>query len=158
MVFRVFLLFGSLKHVYMSLWSPVPLKKVSFYLENWSPKGDFSQSPRSLAMLHLVICLMYEVIPGILEMWSLKHQLQSYLVKTFGVQVSNVCLLQVFLIQQPSLIYFNYIFQYWRIKHRYINFTFIDAGGDVRKLVHMAKFGQKTGIFTYFQCNLTYFK
>ena len=44
------------------------------------------------------------------------------------------------------------------IYHRYINFTFNDAGGDVRKLVHMAKFGQKTGIFTYFQCNLTYFK
>ena len=43
--------------------------------------------------------------------------------------------------------------------HRYINFTFIEAGrGDVRKLVHMAKFGQKTGIFTYFQCNLTYLK
>ena len=32
------------------------------------------------------------------------------------------------------------------------------GGGDVRKLVHMAKFGQKTDLFTYFQCNLTYFK
>ena len=43
--------------------------------------------------------------------------------------------------------------------HRYINFTFIVVGGGaVRKLVHMAKFGQKTGVFTYFQCNLTYFK
>ena len=37
--------------------------------------------------------------------------------------------------------------------HRYINFTFIEAGwgGAVRKLVHMSKFGQKAGIFTYFQ-------
>ena len=30
------------------------------------------------------------------------------------------------------------------------------GGVSVRILVNMAKFGQKTGIFTYFQCNLTY--
>ena len=41
--------------------------------------------------------------------------------------------------------------------HRYINFTFNEAGGGCQNTGTLAKFGQKTGTFTYFQYILTYF-
>ena len=42
-------------------------------------------------------------------------------------------------------------------KHRYINFTFNEAGGGCQNTGTLAKFGQKTGTFSYFQYILTYF-
>ena len=41
--------------------------------------------------------------------------------------------------------------------HRYINFTFNEAGGGCQNTGTLAKFGQKTGTFSYFQYILTYF-
>ena len=44
-----------------------------------------------------------------------------------------------------------------KLKHRYINFTFNEAGGGCQNTGTLAKFGQKTGTFSYFQYILTYF-
>ena len=43
------------------------------------------------------------------------------------------------------------------VDHRYINFTFNEAGGGCQNTGTLAKFGQKTGTFSYFQYILTYF-
>ena len=42
-------------------------------------------------------------------------------------------------------------------KHRYINFTFNEAGGGCQNTGTLAKFGQKTGTFSYVQYILTNF-